>query len=418
MEVTRTQYSVGQGCFHAGQIQWRHDFSESPEEFNYVYDCGSSDGSTALKHSISNWRSQTSRLDSLFVSHLDADHVNGIDRLLCSVNAESVYIPYVDVAAEVLQIIADDLEDALTASLIEARLDPRSWFGRRGVARIVRVRPPPDEPIEQDSPLSHDEPLGTKPESASRKTPTHRPTLETMYSGELVIVNPGQRVRWAFVPHVDPTPEARRKDFYRQVRQALGLAPRQRLMPDRLATALRNTRQRRLLKQCYEQIIAGGSTRLHNRASMSLYSGPADTGHRTRNWSHQVMSHSAGWAFHKLHLQTYPYWPGDRTAVGWLGTGDAQLDRKDVRVAWRQTFDPFRHQVSTLLLPHHGSRHNFHVSLLDWPDLCLCVCSAADPSQYQHPDLEVIGKVLGRAKIMHHVSQQPDTKLREQIRLL
>ena len=85
MQVTRTQYPVGQGCFHAGHIQWGHQDSGSSDDFHYVYDCGSSDGSAALQDSVVEWRSQVPRLDALFVSHLDTDHVNGIDRLLASV---------------------------------------------------------------------------------------------------------------------------------------------------------------------------------------------------------------------------------------------------------------------------------------------------------------------------------------------
>ena len=88
MEVTRTQYSIGQGCFRAGHVRWAREASRSSDDFHYVYDCGSSDGSAALQDAIVAWRSQTSRLDALFVSHLDADHVSGIDRLLGSVNLD------------------------------------------------------------------------------------------------------------------------------------------------------------------------------------------------------------------------------------------------------------------------------------------------------------------------------------------
>ena len=87
MEVTRTQYPVGQGCFHAGRIEWGYPDSGSSDDFHYVYDCGSSSGSAVLQDAVAEWPSQVPRLDALFVSHLDTDHVNGIDRLLASVTS-------------------------------------------------------------------------------------------------------------------------------------------------------------------------------------------------------------------------------------------------------------------------------------------------------------------------------------------
>ena len=87
MEVTRTQYPVGQGCFHAGRIEWGYPDSGSSDDFHYVYDCGSSSGSAVLQDAVVEWPSQVPRLDALFVSHLDTDHVNGIDRLLASVTS-------------------------------------------------------------------------------------------------------------------------------------------------------------------------------------------------------------------------------------------------------------------------------------------------------------------------------------------
>ena len=51
MEVTRTQYPIGQGCFHAGHVRWNEN-SRLSDDFRYVYDCGSSDGSAALQDSI------------------------------------------------------------------------------------------------------------------------------------------------------------------------------------------------------------------------------------------------------------------------------------------------------------------------------------------------------------------------------
>ena len=266
MEVTRTQYPIGQGCFHAGHVRW-HEASRLQEDFHYVYDCGSGDGSPALEDAIVSWRNQASRIDALFVSHLDADHVNGIDRLLGSVTVGTVYLPYVDAAAQVVEILEAEIDGAVSASLIEARIDPRSWFGRRGVARIVRVRaspgdgppdpetsPPDDEPGE-DLPLGGrlppKVPFDARFRSDFLRKGVKQTSVEEMDSGEMIVVTPGQHILWVLVPHVDPAPKARRSAFYREVRRVLGLARNQRLSVRRLAAAIRDDGERRLLRNCY-----------------------------------------------------------------------------------------------------------------------------------------------------------------------
>ena len=93
MEVKRTQYPIGQGSFHAGHLEWTVESSPRSEKFHYVYDCGTSDGSTALQNAILACRSETSHIDALFVSHLDADHVNGLDRLLGLISVHTVLHP-------------------------------------------------------------------------------------------------------------------------------------------------------------------------------------------------------------------------------------------------------------------------------------------------------------------------------------
>ena len=433
---SRTQYPIGQGCFHAGDIRWTDEVSGFPEDFHYVYDCGSSDGSAVLEDAIVAWRSQAHRLDALFVSHLDADHVNGIDRLLGSVTAQTVYIPYLDDAAVVLDIVEADIVGALSASLIEARMDPGSWFGRRGVASVVLVLSSPDEgppgtepdPVDDDdsgeeferepllppkSPFDSDGPSGSSGDGVARST------LEMMESGKWVEVNRSESIRWILVPHVDPAPRGHLGAFYREVLKVLGLQPPQRPTAERLAAALRDDRKRRRLRNCYDRIISGGSGRRHNRVSMSLYSGPADVGEDVQWWTSVPIAPYGPWPVWPLYTVPADYFESVQTAVGWIGTGDAPLKVGNVRTAWQRSFDPFRNQIATLLLPHHGSHGSFHTSLLDWPpNLNLCVVSAGGPSQYGHPHRRVVYEVFSRGKVMHHVSQYPQTVLREVLCLL
>lgn len=85
MKATLIQHPVGQGGLMSGLL-------ELPDRtIHWVYDCGSNqaeprDREIAIVEGHGN-------LDVLFLSHLDSDHVNGIDRLLMSVKVQEVVLP-------------------------------------------------------------------------------------------------------------------------------------------------------------------------------------------------------------------------------------------------------------------------------------------------------------------------------------
>lgn len=237
-----------------------------------------------------------------------------------------------------------------------------------------------------------------------------------MASGSPIpIVSSRQGQQWILVPHVDPAPARYKRAFMREIRTALKLRPREGITSTRLADALRNPTETRDLRDCYERIVPGGSRSRHNRVSMSLYSGPAGSKDES-SWLYEIIAHPAAWPS--------PWWfetlkspssiPAGK-AVGWIGTGDAELGVERVRRAWLKTYWPLSQHLSTLLLPHHGSRLNFHNELLDFPNLRICLASAGE--RYSHPDWAVIGEILNRDKVFCDVSESIHTRVQETIRL-
>ena len=425
MRVTRCQYPIGQGCFSTGRIQCAQGVCGRVVDSRYIYDCGSTN-QRPLRVAIDSYRKRTTSVDALFVSHLHDDHVNGIDRLLGAVRVNTVYIPYVDEVAPILDLIEAEEEGALSASLIEARIDPRSWFGRRGVSRVVRVLassdegPPVDEPedggdegLDRRSSPKGGNRLASDPQASGGTG--GRAELKTVPSGTPIsVARSREGHQWILVPHVDPAPAGHKKAFMGEIRTALGLAPRLRITTARLADALRSRATIKRLRDCYERIVPGGSRSRHNHVSMSLYSGPAG-GNNGLSWRYSIVARYATrppWLFTVLKSTSSP--EGEE-AVGWIGTGDAPIRVESVRNAWQRTYQPFSQHLSTLLLPHHGSRHNFHTELLDFPNLHTYVASAGARSRYRHPDRSVIDEVLNRGKVFIHVSERIHTGIWEEV---
>ncbi len=422
MRVTRMQYPIGQGCFHTGSIYETNDICHNERPFRYIYDCGS-DNRTALAEAIDNYKNRASPVNALFVSHFDNDHVNGLDQLLNVVEVDTVYIPYVDNVLLVLELIHAELDGTLSVSLIEASIDPVTWFRSRGVRRVIGVRHSPDD----GAPRPGDDDVGVYPERP-RPEPKFDPSagsphiddatgmvsvVEVVDSGYRVpISNANQSLNWTLVPHVDPAPCERLDGFEEELRKTLGLSAEEPILSTQIAAAMRKKSDREHLRECYDEIVPRGARRMHNRVSMSLYSGPAAI-EPPQEWCHRILYRSDWRTDELIELCPEMFWFCETGSVGWIGTGDATLNVKKVRNAWKGTYRHYEDYVGTLLLPHHGSKHNFHGGILDFPHLKICSASAGHLSRYRHPSESVQLEVMRKRMVFCHVSQKPDTALYE-----
>ncbi len=114
-KIVRTQHSVGHGGFHTGSITTTEisaphtmsAFDRPTGVFHYVYDCGS-EQSEAFNAELSLFREQSGGATGiLFVSHLHADHINGIDRLQAMAPARKAVVPYLDDIERLLFVLSD-----------------------------------------------------------------------------------------------------------------------------------------------------------------------------------------------------------------------------------------------------------------------------------------------------------------------
>ncbi|MGI9650902.1 hypothetical protein [Chryseobacterium sp. RLHN22] len=103
-------HPVGQGGFYSGH------FGRERDAFNFVFDCGSLSIKTEFKNFVDNVKRgwiQNEKLNILFISHLDDDHVNGIKFLLKNSQCDNIYLPYLT-PFERLVVITKHSESAVT----------------------------------------------------------------------------------------------------------------------------------------------------------------------------------------------------------------------------------------------------------------------------------------------------------------
>lgn len=127
---------VGQGCFYTATI-----FHNPDAPFQLVYDCGSLTGKGCLEPQISEFRRHVvgdrRTIDMLVISHLDADHVNGLKELMKGLITKHVFLPYFTPIERLLCALRF-LGDA-DESYFDFLSDPAKFLINNGAETVVYV---------------------------------------------------------------------------------------------------------------------------------------------------------------------------------------------------------------------------------------------------------------------------------------
>lgn len=359
--VILKQHPVGQGGMMSGLLETPRD------RFHWVYDCGSNQ-IEALNREIRNVAAQ-GPVDVLFLSHLDKDHVHGVETLLEATKVREVVLPYLDNVDRLLAVAYGAASGSLTGSYMAMLNDPLAWFRERGVEQINFINPDDDEdgePVGLEVPGGGgtlDGPLRPKwwPSSLSGKADMPKAAPDSVLMLGSMLWFPA--IDWVLLPYAHKPSKKKLLAFRQALNAAFGRAYRSKGF---FASIASDRDQRAKLRSCYDEIW-----RDHNLVSMALYAGPSRGAH--------------GWNGYRFGHWRRRWYVGHADEAGWLGTGDMHLD---VAVRSRRFFEfyrPILDRVNVFGLPHHGSRHNFDQGLLPpMPNLTQAV-AATGPNSYGHP---------------------------------
>jgi len=391
MDVTMIQHPVGQGGMFSGELK------AGKNVLRWVYDCGSNQ-QDRLKEEIRYIADQGS-IDLLFLSHLDSDHVNGVDRLLALTTVDEVILPYLSSAEFALAVAEDISAGALSGTFMEFVTDPSRWLIARGVRTVSfvqavsEIRPlrewqmpePNEKPIDQDEnrslTLAWSEP-------AVKSRIVKGATVRAIAAGASIGVNQnGSRIEWLLAPFAHKPSKQRMAAFHKALENAFGKG----LTRSAIVRHARDEPGRAILKECYGALWSD-----HNKVSLSLYAGPPAS----------PSISSLQLPFSKWHTRA-PAQP--MTEIGWLMTGDAELAAHRRANAFMAYYQNYLDRVGVFVLPHHGSALSFDLDYLRYfHNLNACIV-AAGPNQYGHPHHEVfeyVKRIMG-IQGWHHVSECP-----------
>lgn len=369
------QHPVGQGGLFSGVL------NAGARPVRWVYDCGSNQCEALAREIVG--VAERGAIDLLFLSHLDSDHVRGVDQLLSSTKVREVVLPYLNETMLLITIARDSERGALSGAFVEAAGDLAGWFGDRGVETVTFINGGDDGEGDGDGPILPGEPGGDRDgdvrakwslspvelgsrqaaeENASGQTGERRARLQQIQPGAAILMaSSGALLNWVLLPYVHTPPARLIKAFEAALEAEFG-SP---LDTKAIVLAAKDQAVRDRLRGCYDALWLD-----HNLISMTLYCGP---------WRPEqfdvsiclVSSHYRGW--HGAE-------PG-----GWILTGDAHLDRLRRRQRFLHFYRDHLPLTNIFMTPHHGSAHNHSDEVLGAMPNLRVGFAAAGPNSYGHP---------------------------------
>lgn len=425
--VQRTQHAIGQGGFHTSYIH------AGDRCFSVIFDCGGSTG----KHRAGVLAPVAAKgnHDWLVISHLDTDHINGIAELESKgVRFSNVFLPHVDLPRYLFLMLLKGT-GATTAAAQDASLSAILTAGRLYAGAYGRVRvvtggngDGDGSPFEFLNPNTRD---ARRLPDLSERDAAPSDLLDAQAQAALgasgaILYRDTQSIyladrnwelrfysdEWSF-PAAVGTLWAMAE--LRPLRNAMENLARlgtlgggsytasidaelkKKLPAATVNAALRRggvrgkpvtgpTSVRSLLKKLYGALpgLQG-----YNSASLCLYSGPrAQT---SQQWRYMRC----------IGMPGRPQgWMGSHHSVGWLGMGDAHLHDAAALKRFQSHYGGRFRFLSTLVLPHHGSRHNYDAGRIQLHRLLAPVApgyhpvlvAASNPNhqKFKHPHQEVV----------------------------
>lgn len=422
VRVDRMQYGIGQGGFHAQQIRAIADVDGVDiEPYRFVYDCGSDTAAIktgqpkpllwAIQHFSDNddpKRVDKLRVDSLYLSHFQKDHIDGAKRLAELVDLKEIVIPYLS-REQILHIVGQQISSGALTALTPDVQEYLAVLGRAaGEGPIIngvpttRVPPggePPSQAGGNDAQselqrgdigpgnyrLGHQGSVGTAwAHSASRLMHIQTGKVGSRVSSdfwELRVWSYAQDIALtnSVVAALSALNEAPGKPALTQMVQGI-------VDLNEMAWAIKHRKE---IQAAYEKALKShgvSSASDHNVVSLCLHSGPTPS---------MTYDSYRPYGTKACFLQCLI---GRSNASSWLGTGDALLERPKV---WADFYQHFTldgtdrlQQWQTVLMPHHGSGSggNFNPDLLKEP-VQNAVFSAGAFNKFRHPSRRVLESV-------------------------
>lgn len=382
--MRRSFLPIGQGAFYCEQFFDHSNHSpERDNRINVVYDCGSLSGIKLLHDQIGRCFKQDEKIHAIFLSHFDEDHINGLEHLLIHNQVEHIFFPLLtkeDKALIRLQHLVNSASADEQVFWLRFALDPFETLSRMNLKYIPTLHPVISEDRSDEDVEFHD----------MAESIYQRSDVRIVRSGDNVFkivcgsakeTHSIRKVDWLYIPfHF-------REKTNRNILKIIFTETLGTCDPEKLLDLLKsNPSYRTTIKEAYSKVPGN-----FNSNCMTLFSG-------TKSEHPMRILGSFRCPCIKCH-----WWI--KNGALYMGDYDASGNQK-----WKQlqsAYQEYIPYIGCLQIPHHGSKHNFNLKLLDIESCRVYFVSAGLNNKYKHPDGDVIKQIILSDKCLGIVTEQP-----------
>jgi beta-lactamase superfamily II metal-dependent hydrolase len=362
-QFTRTFHPVGQGAFYSEVHRL-----EDGREFIVVYDCGTNtaDVKSRLKKEVHS-ALKTEDVDILFISHFDADHVNGIQ--------------YLKPKIIVLPILSDDekfvfsIMSAIDGNDYDSNIEQtiRNYFSanRLGV-KILKV-----DKYSERREYNNAESLNLSDLNDG----------DIIQSGQHIGIHNAANGLWTYIPFNFDMNQAKLQTLIGEIKNNNIDINRIKADAKYLSSNIDTLKA-----------IFGRYGNLNNH-SMVLYSGTINADeHYTK------LFHGRGYCCCRRCYCRYVL-----DNCGCVYFGDITINRKVVD-GLNAGLRLLQDNVTTIQVPHHGSKKSYKSMMFDkLKNVRCCAISFGKNNSYGHPSSYVVGDILRSCKCVKYVTEDKDS---------
>lgn len=392
--ITRTIHPVGQGAFYTEIFNVPENGSST--EHCFVYDCGS----TSLKQGSFKNRLLSSiplglDIDILFISHFDADHVNGIRILADHRKIKRIVLPQID-DYEWFYIIVDCLENE------------RVQADEGIVSRLRDLCVKKSIPLVQVKPFNDESGVREVDEDGIRFDRLSSNGNGALPNCSKIVFPSGGRLIWEYVP-INTANEQKIKELKKSLEEFLkertksecGLSS---LSAKQIVELISESRTS--INKIYKNVF--GDT---NKSSMCLYSGSLSKNDAEPHSYLSTLCLCDDRCWHPCHRE--------RNKDACLYTGDAKLTDDNLWHNIQRILSNRAGRIGLLQIPHHGSINNSDADVFSFlgnlrPVLFV---SYGYNNSYGHPSNYLISTLLRSRLPVCQVTDWQDSTIYQGIQL-
>jgi len=341
--ITRLILPVGQGAFYVEKFK---------NGKNIVYDCGSISNRKKIPKLIEKYFGKNEAIEALFISHLDKDHMNGVEELLKQCEVKRICFPLITeemkLALKIKVMIEEAMGNSYSKFMKEFVEDPEAAIKK--IKEDIKIKLIEILPNDEENNKKNDN-EDTKNQKIKR---IKKKSGEDIAEEIEVLEHSCNENKWELIPY-NFKQETRINEFEKKLEKEFGkkisLKEVEKIWKE-------NEDNREKIKKVYESLKGDLNTN-----SMTLFSGVRQVGKQMQYDSSYVK-------------------------VGCLYTGDYEAKGKNKWKTLEEAYTEYWKWIGMIQVPHHGSIRNCNDALIS--KKAVYFLSAGEKNTYKHPSQNVV----------------------------